>query len=154
VQGTWQPAGYHPQGYVQPQRAQGNQNGQQNSSGHATQGCASMMPMIMESVKSLMLNKQLMKLLKTKQPAHDAAYEQPDEQAYEQADDQPDDQAYDQAYDQPDDQAYDQPDEQAYEQPNEQAYEQAYEQPNEQAYEQAYEQPDEQAYEQPNEQAY
>lgn len=66
MQGTWQPAGYQPQGYAQPQPSQGSQNGQQNSSDHAQQGCASMMPMIMKGVKYLMQNKQLMNFLKNK----------------------------------------------------------------------------------------
>ncbi|CAL5223946.1 g6549 [Coccomyxa viridis] len=66
TQGTWQPAGYQPQGYAQPQPPQGSQNGQQNTSGHAQQGCASMMPMIVKGVKYLMRNKQLMNFIKNK----------------------------------------------------------------------------------------
>ena len=66
LQGTWQPAGYQPQGYAQPQPPQGHQNGQQNTSGSAQQGCASVMPMIVKGVKYLMRNKQLMNFLKNK----------------------------------------------------------------------------------------
>ena len=66
LQGTWQPAGYQPQGYAQPQPPQSHQNGQQNTSGSAQQGCASVMPMIVKGVKYLMRNKQLMNFLKNK----------------------------------------------------------------------------------------
>ena len=66
LQGTWQPAGYQPQGYAQPQPPQGGQSGQQNMSDHAQQGCAAMMPMIVKGVKYLMRNKQLMNFLKSK----------------------------------------------------------------------------------------
>ena len=65
-QGTWQPAGYQPQGYALPQPPQGHQNGQQNTSSVAQQGCASVMPMIVKGVKYLMRNKQLMNFLENK----------------------------------------------------------------------------------------
>lgn len=59
----WQPAGYQPQGYAQPQPpAYGAGGGQQN----AQQGCAAMMPMIISGVKKLLANKQLMNFLKRK----------------------------------------------------------------------------------------
>lgn len=58
----WQPAGYQPQGYAQPQPPYGAGGGQQN----AQQGCAAMMPMIISGVKKLLANKQLMNFLKRK----------------------------------------------------------------------------------------
>jgi hypothetical protein len=66
LQGTWQPAGYHPQGYAQPAPPQGYQNGQQNVNDHAQQGCGSMLPMIMSGIKYLMRNKQLISFIKSK----------------------------------------------------------------------------------------
>ncbi len=59
----WQPAGYQPQGYAQPQPpAFGGGAGQQN----AQQGCGAMMPMIISGVKKLMANRKLMAFLKRK----------------------------------------------------------------------------------------
>lgn len=56
-QGEWQPAGYHPQGFAQPQPPQ-NQGAQQ--------GCANLMPMIVRGVKQLMRNRQLVAFLRRK----------------------------------------------------------------------------------------
>ncbi|EIE27711.1 hypothetical protein COCSUDRAFT_45961 [Coccomyxa subellipsoidea C-169] len=63
AQAMWQPAGYQPQGYAQPQPpAFGGGAGQQN----AQQGCGAMMPMIISGVKKLMANRKLMAFLKRK----------------------------------------------------------------------------------------
>lgn len=62
-QGVWQPAGYQPQGYAQPQPpAFGGVGGQQN----AQMGCAAMMPLIMSGIKKLLANRQLMNFIKRK----------------------------------------------------------------------------------------
>lgn len=57
VQAEWQPAGYQPQGFAQPQPPQ-NQGAQQ--------GCANMLPMIISGIKQLMSNRQLMNFLRRK----------------------------------------------------------------------------------------
>ena len=65
-QGTWQPAGYQPQGYAQLQPPQDHQNGPQNTPSSTQQGCASVMLLIFKEVKYLMHNKQVINFLKDK----------------------------------------------------------------------------------------